>query len=143
MTDKMRAFGKAVATGVPEREAALAAGYGAPGAAAQASKLMARADMREFIAKLRGKETKTTEEDVEPLIVDPSSSLDVLRQLYMNPKAPTGLRFEAAKAALPYEHGKKGEKGKKEKLQDEAKEAAGGDFTPRRRPGRPSLKAVA
>lgn len=57
------------------------------------------------------------------------------------PKAGVKARLEAAKALLPFEHSKIGEKGKKQTKADGAKEtAAGGDVYATRKP--PSLKAV-
>lgn len=47
----------------------------------------------------------------------------------MNKSDDMFLRFNAAKAALPYKHGKVAEKGKKETKADEAKKATqGGKF---------------
>lgn len=143
VTDKMHRFAENVAAGVPEKDALIAAGYSSASAASQASRLMARTDIRELIAKLRNGEPEAPQgEEIKSALVDPKSSLDVLQQLYKNPKVPVGLRFEAAKAALPYEHSKKGEMGKKEKADEDAKTATEGGFAPRRRPGRPSLRAV-
>lgn len=57
------------------------------------------------------------------------------------PKAGVKARLEAAKALLPFEHSKIGEKGKKQTKAEGAKEtAAGGDVYATRKP--PSLKAV-
>ncbi|MNQ72541.1 hypothetical protein D3C85_872490 [compost metagenome] len=57
------------------------------------------------------------------------------------PKAGVKARLEAAKALLPFEHSKIGEKGKKETKADGAKQTAGGtDVYATRKP--PSLKAV-
>jgi phage terminase small subunit len=56
------------------------------------------------------------------------SSLELMQHSYNNPLLPPGLRFEAAKQALPYEHGRIGEKGKKEDKKDRAKDVAKGRF---------------
>jgi len=57
------------------------------------------------------------------------------------PKAGVKARLEAAKALLPFEHSKIGEKGKKATKADSAKETAGGtDVYATRKP--PALKAV-
>ena len=57
------------------------------------------------------------------------------------PKAGVKARLEAAKALLPFEHSKIGDKGKKETKADGAKQTAtGGDAYSTRKP--PSLKAV-
>lgn len=64
-----------------------------------------------------------------------------LTALMNSPKAGVKARLEAAKALLPFEHSKIGEKGKKETKADGAKQtAAGSDVYATRKP--PSLKAV-
>lgn len=68
-------------------------------------------------------------------------SLEFLEAVQANPRVPLGRRIEVAKALLPFQHAKIGEKGKKETKADGAKEAAkGDDVYGTRKP--PSLKAV-
>ena len=56
--------------------------------------------------------------------------LEYLKSVWMNERADEKLRLDAAKAGLPYVHGKVADKGKKETKTDEAKAAAkgGGKF---------------
>lgn len=60
----------------------------------------------------------------------PEDPLEYLKSVWMNEDADDKLRLDAAKAGLPYIHGKVAEKGKKETKADEAKAAAraGGKF---------------
>ena len=60
----------------------------------------------------------------------PEDPLEYLKSVWMNENADDKLRLDAAKAGLPYVHGKVAEKGKKETKADEAKAAAkgGGKF---------------
>lgn len=68
-------------------------------------------------------------------------SLEFLEAVQANPRVPLGRRIEVAKALLPFQHAKIGEKGKKETKADGAKQAAAGsDAYATRRP--PPLKAV-
>lgn len=53
-----------------------------------------------------------------------SNSLDFLKTIYKNPRIDQKTRIEAAKAALPYEFGRVGDKGLKEGREEEAKETA-------------------
>lgn len=72
-----------------------------------------------------------TSEDRPLLREDYASGLELLQDLYNNPRAPMGVRMEAAKQALPYESSKKAPeaKGKKEQQLERAK-AASGRFAP-------------
>lgn len=60
----------------------------------------------------------------------PEDPLEYLKSVWMNENLDDKLRLDAAKAGLPYIHGKVAEKGKKETKADEAKAAAkgGGKF---------------
>jgi phage terminase small subunit len=93
-----------------------------------------------------GSTTPTSDEDAAaelatieiPETEDPKVFLTALMNC---PKAGVKARLEAAKALLPFEHSKIGEKGKKATKADGAKEtAAGSDVYATRKP--PSLKAV-
>ena len=61
------------------------------------------------------------------------SPLELLRDVWNNPKAPKGIRYQAAKDALPYLHARM-EGGKKEEKEKGAKGAAKGKFQPGNRP---------
>lgn len=68
-------------------------------------------------------------------------SLEFLEAVQANPRVPLGRRIEVAKALLPFQHAKIGDKGKKATKEDGAKEAAQtDDVYGTRRP--PSLTAV-
>src|SRR3546814_20216086 len=54
-----------------------------------------------------------------------ASSLALLQDTYNNPDMPESVRMRAAEQALPYEHVRMGEQGKKEKANERAKEIAG------------------
>jgi len=146
LTDNHRRFVEAKAGGLKDKEAAIFAGYSAASAQSTASRLMSRTDIKAAIKAAKGVPQTKGDHDVDRTkesLLKPSykTSLELLQDLYNNPKAPVGMRVEAAKLALPYEHGKIGEQGKKEAKQQAAKEAAGtGRFAPR---GRPKLHAVA
>ena len=53
----------------------------------------------------------------------PEDPLEYLKSVWMNQEEDPKLRLDAAKAGLPYVHGKVAEKGKKETKADEAKKA--------------------
>ena len=59
--------------------------------------------------------------------------LDLLRDVWNNPKAPKGIRYQAAKDALPYVHARM-EVGKKEEKEKAAKRAVRGKFQPGAKP---------
>lgn len=93
-----------------------------------------------------GSTAPTSEEDAAaelatieiPETEDPKVFLTALMNC---PKAGVKARLEAAKALLPFEHSKIGEKGKKETKADGAKQTAGGtDVYATRKP--PALKSV-
>ena len=101
---------------------------------------MKRADVQKAI-KAGRKGTPAGKEDEAPLMKPKyETSLHLLQDLYNNPKAPPGLRFEAAKQALPYEHAKLGEQGKKAAAKEKAKEIAGSSKFQKKQP--PRLRVV-
>lgn len=133
LTDKQRKFAQGKASGLRNKEAAVFAGYAATSAAKQATNLMQHADVRSEINRLKKEAGKTTGTDAtahpeKDALMKPkyASSLALMRDCYNNPLMPPALRFEAAKQALPYEHAKVGEKGKKENAKEAAERVAGG-----------------
>ena len=56
-----------------------------------------------------------------------TNSLEFLRSIYKNPRLERKVRIEAAKAALPYEFGKVGEKGIKQGREDDANDISDND----------------
>lgn len=55
------------------------------------------------------------------------NSLDFLKAVYKDPRRKLADRIAAAKAALPFEHGKVGEKGVKQSREDEASDISDND----------------
>ncbi len=158
LTDKQRRFVDAKARGASNKEAAEAAGY-APSTASQAGSRLAKdleivaaieALKRRPDAKGRAKpKTQSSppehgsgpghEEDDGlqglPFTNDPKAWLLALMNA---PDADAKLRVEAAKAVLPYEHGKVADQGKKDAKQEAAKQAGKGKFSQ----GKPPLSVV-
>lgn len=136
-TEKQRKYAEGRAEGLKPKQAALAAGYSPSTADKQAYGLEARADIQDMIKaakKAKGvKKGRPPKDDDETPVMKAKygSSLDLMRDMYNNPRLPYSVRFEAAKQALPYEHARIGEKGKKEQRADAAKVAvAKGRFRP-------------
>lgn len=86
--------------------------------------------------------TADQEPEDDPLddLPQTGDSLEFLEAVQANPRVPLGRRIEVAKALLPFQHAKIGEKGKKEAKADGAKQASanGNAYAS----GRPPLKAV-
>lgn len=151
LTEKQEKFVIAKLDGLSNTQAAISAGYPASSAAVQANKLL---KTPKVIAALgengldaspnRGDDATEDENSKYGLRTDYKSSLDMLQHVYNNPKMSMSARMQAAIQALPYEHAKIGEKGKKEKRAEEAEKQAGeGKFQTGRPPrGRPALRAV-
>ncbi len=132
---KQAAFAENKAAGLTNHAAAIAAGY-APAAAKQtATKLMQHPGIRAAIKAAT--KPRVGAEDEPRMLSKYASSLELLRHTYNNPKMPDAMRIRAAEQALPYEHARIGEAGKKEKARERAQEiAAGGKhkFTPKTPP---------
>lgn len=144
MNNKMLEYCRLRAAGVEASAAVRSAGYTAKDVGIRAAQLDARKDVQEMVAKLqRNGETDTEDADTERktyLKKKYSNPLELFQDLMNNPDAPDALRYQAAKDALPYLHGKIGEGGKKDAEREKAHSAAnGGKFQPRRGPGRPRL----
>lgn len=138
LTEKMKKFARAIVDGATNKEAAISAGYEEKTASQQGSKLKNNSEIIVYIEKLKAEKegrTLTPEkpkvkpvssgEDDNPLSDDDYAKDDPLQFLIdvMNNSEDMFLRFNAAKAALPYVHGKVAEKGKKETKEDAAKAA--------------------
>lgn len=136
LTKKMKAFAQAKMQGKSNKEAAELAGYSKGSAASRGSQLAENSDVVAYLASLnlRGgggidhlplgeaaiqAETK----DMESV----NSSLEYLQYVYKNPRIDRKTRIEAAKAALPYESGKIGEKGVKLGRDEAADDVANND----------------
>lgn len=140
LTAKMLLYVDGRANGLTGRAAVLAAGYSSAGADVMAAKLNRDPRIQKAIAAAKRKASraadKSKKED-EPeddgdakkppkMKAKYASSLDVLRDTYNNPKMADSVRIDAAKSALPYEHARLADSGKKEKAKERAKEIARG-----------------
>jgi phage terminase small subunit len=140
LTEKQQAFVDAKSVGVPNRDAAVAAGYSPTAADVTAAKLMRRADIKSAIKAA----TKTGGVVIDKHTMPREKYADALQFMMdtMNhPQLPLAMRFEAAKCLMPYQHARVGEKGKKESAKDRAQALAGKQkFAPKGAP--PSLRLV-
>ncbi|WP_151710207.1 terminase small subunit [Acinetobacter brisouii] len=145
INEKMKKFAQAIVDGVSNKDAAISAGYPEKSAAQQGAKLKKHPEIIVYIEKLKAdkdgrsltktevkkaKEVKSNseEQDWDDPPDDPYSKddpLEFLIEVMNNAGNDMFLRFNAAKAALPYKHGKVAEKGKKETKAEEARKASG------------------
>ncbi|MCB8769520.1 terminase small subunit [Acinetobacter soli] len=138
LTEKMKKFARAIVDGATNKEAAISAGYAEKTASQQGSKLRNDSEIIVYIEKLKAEKegrsltseklkvkTENSGEYDNPMNDDNYAKDDPLQFLIdvMNKSDDMFLRFNAAKAALPYVHGKVAEKGKKETKEDAAKAA--------------------
>lgn len=146
LSEKMKKFAQAVVDGLSNKEAAISAGYAEKTASQAGSKLRKDPEIIVHIEKLKADKegrsltsekpkVKTIEassyEDEDPTEDQFTSDdpLEFLINVMKNGSNEMMLRVNAARAALPYVHGKVAEKGKKETKADEAKKATqGGKF---------------
>ncbi|MHA3052584.1 terminase small subunit [Acinetobacter sp. ANC 4640] len=144
INEKMKKFAQAIVDGASNKDAAISAGYPEKSAAQQGAKLKKHPEIIVYIEKLKADKdgrslTKTEvkkvkevnsnseEQDWDDLPDDPYSKddpLEFLIEVMNNAGNDMFLRFNAAKAALPYKHGKVAEKGKKQTKEEEAKKAS-------------------
>ncbi|MFW1700862.1 hypothetical protein ACG9WR_01395 [Acinetobacter pittii] len=133
LTQKKKAYAQARLQGKKTKEAAVLAGYSERSAAAKGSQLENDPDVVAYLASLNSQGGGGL--DATPLgeaaiqaefraMDKVSNSLEFLKTIYKNPRIDQRTRIDAAKAALPYEFGRVGEKGIKEGRQDEANDAA-------------------
>ncbi|CAB3680762.1 terminase small subunit [Achromobacter kerstersii] len=157
LTDKKRRFVDALLSGLSGAKAAIHAGYSENGAAQAAARLMrdkhvlaalgrtAQVNKRVNKNSVNKKPDSAPPSDVpsdEPSAADSGESMGlkalgltsdpravlvaIMNDLGEEPK----LRMEAAKALMPFTHGKIAEQGKKGAKQEAATKAAGGRFAP-------------
>lgn len=136
LTAKKKAFAQAKHDGADNKEAAIFAGYSPETASQAGSRLAKDPDVVAHIERLKiNTEVKTdVKPDPKPIItkkdIETAGSradpLKFLEEIWTDPVEDMKLRMDAAKAALPYFHGKVAEKGKKESQADDAKAAATG-----------------
>lgn len=133
LTQKKKAYAQARLQGKKTKEAAVLAGYAERSAAAKGSQLESDPDVVAYLASLNSQggggldATPLGEAAIQAEFLameNVSNSLEFLKTIYKNPRIDRKIRIDAAKAALPYEFGRVGEKGIKEGRQDEANDAA-------------------
>jgi len=147
LTDKKRRFADALLSGASNREAAIAAGYSEKTASQAGSKLAKDPDVIAAIGRhLRDRQAEGTE--VKPRrkvkasppddsavgdldLGDFDDPLDFLKAVMNEQSAEPKLRVDAAKALLPYKHGKVADQGKKEQKAAEADQVSKGQFRSR------------
>ncbi len=123
-------------SGLKPQDAALAAGYSPVQIRVTATTLEARADVKKAIksgkapeSKARARSVASTDvpADLKPWALQDSYNdpLSLMLDVMNNSKAPSGLRIECAKTALPYCHARK-EGGVKENKERGAKAVAQG-----------------
>ena len=121
MTDKKIKFAKAKLSGKNNTEAAILAGYSQNGAKQQGSRLAGDSDVMAFIEK-----HKNIDQQFVPKTTKGIDPLEYLLDVIANEDNEQDARIAAAKAALPYIHGKIGDVGKKETQKDTANSIASG-----------------
>ena len=136
LTAKKKAFAQAKHDGANNKEAAIFAGYSPESASQAGSRLAKDPDVIAHIERLKiNTEVKAdVKPDPKPIItkkdIETAGSradpLKFLEEIWTDPVEDMKMRMDAAKAALPYFHGKVAEKGKKESQVDDAKAAATG-----------------
>jgi phage terminase small subunit len=138
-TEKQQAFIASKAAGATHRDAAIAAGYSMASANVRASELTRRPDIKAAIkAAAKPGRVAITHDASSKHYAD---SLNFMLDTMNNAQLPIAMRFEAAKALLPYQHARLGEQGKKESAKERARALAGKPkFAPKSAP--PQLRIV-
>lgn len=136
LTAKKKAFAQSKHDGADNKQAAIFAGYSPESASQAGSRLAKDPDVIAHIERLKvNTEVKADiKPDPKPIItkkdIETAGSradpLKFLEEIWTDPVEDMKMRMDAAKAALPYFHGKVAEKGKKESQVDDAKAAATG-----------------
>ena len=139
LSEKMKKFAQAVVDGLSNKEAAISAGYAEKTASQAGSRMAKDPDVIAHLERLTSVKDINTDvkPDQKPIVtkkdIETAGSradpLKFLEEIWADPVEDMKLRMDAAKAALPYFHGKVAEKGKKETKEDAAKKATqGGKF---------------
>lgn len=162
LTDKQKAYAQARVDGKNKTQAAIAAGYSPSTAQPASSRLEKDPAILAHIARLGGlrpndkpRKKASIPVEVQPVNAEKSPAIDQkessvpyagddlrrqddplvwLTNLMNDSREDPRLRADAAKALLPYVHQKKGEEGKKEAKEREAKETGKGKFAAGQRP---------
>jgi len=154
LTDKKRRFADALQSGASKRDAAIAAGYSERTASQAGSKLAKDPDVIAAISrKTRVKNATPAEVKAAGKVNSPAEAgapeeglvfaefddpRDFLVAVMNEQAAEPRLRVDAAKALMPYIHGKVADQGKKEAVADAAKQAGKGRYAR----GKPPLTIV-
>jgi len=146
LTETQERFFQATLRGEKPHQAALSAGLSPNSAKASGFRMRKHPAIVAALAAVgigtkaapTGKPETSTEEsepDIVTIEIPETEDPKVFLTALMNcPKAGVKARLEAAKALLPFEHAKVGEKGKKESQVDAAHEVAKGKFSAGRPP---------
>lgn len=136
LTAKKKAFAQSKHDGADNKQAAIFAGYSPESASQAGSRLAKDPDVIAHIERLKiNTEVKVdSKPEPRPIITkkdietagNRADPLKFLEEIWTDPVEDMKMRMDAAKAALPYFHGKVAEKGKKESQVDDAKAAATG-----------------
>jgi phage terminase small subunit len=141
LTGRKRAFADAVLAGLSNKDAAIHAGYSQRTAGPAGSRLAKDKDVTAYIAQCKksgavAKPQARSGAAVSPPPPPPKPTFDINAALmHTDPKTfllaamndgalDTKQRIEAAKALMPFVHQKRGEGGKKEQKDEEAKKVA-------------------
>ncbi|MHA3048669.1 terminase small subunit [Acinetobacter sp. ANC 4639] len=133
LTAKMKAFAQAKLQGKSNKEAAVLAGYSERSATMQGSQLAKNPEVIAYLDSLNNQggggilHMPLGEAAISAELKDMdnvTNSLEFLQYIYKNPRIDRKTRIDAAKAALPYEHGKVAEPGVKQGREAAAGEAA-------------------
>ena len=136
LNGKMQKYAEARAQGLSPQDAGRDAGYSGSGLAVTVSRIEKRDDVRSEIKRLKnGGKSEPEVDTIDSWAMKDryDSPLALLEDVMNNPKAPKGIRYQAAKDALPYKHARV-EGGKKEEKDEKAKRAVKGKFQPGNRP---------
>ncbi|MBS7819636.1 hypothetical protein B9T11_07875 [Wohlfahrtiimonas chitiniclastica] len=141
LSDKKKAFARGILQGLSNKDAAIQAGYSENSAAQQGSRLAKEKEIISYIEQLGSVKEKLNENPADFVPVgtteqikrykDTRDPLQFLLDRMDDEFEEMGTRMEAAKAALPYVHSKKGDIGVKENRANTAEGIAkgGGKFS--------------
>lgn len=136
LNDREKRFAKGVAMGKSKKEAAVYAGYSVATASQAGSRLAKDEKIIAYIEQIRDVKEKAGAKTYDFVpdnskaelnnIVNSKDPLAFLLDVMSDPAEDQAMRVNAARAALPYVHGKVGDVGKKESQKDNATDLASG-----------------
>lgn len=142
LTEQKRRYADARLSGMAKKEAAIAAGCPVKTAAQAASRYEKDPDVQAAMGRtvaVQAKRVDAPKIDPAPYIPAASDDPKLFLQSMMNDlEAEPRFRLDAAKALMPYVHGKVADAGKKDAKEAAAKEVSRGKFAA----GAPPLKIV-